>query len=334
MEYLRADAARLLQHVRTVGVKRYLLATNWAPIIEEARAVYYDKSTRDAKTPAEFDALTPERQASYVKRELGEKFYYHTRYGSPHAYARALDLACASLAPEGEGECFRQGMKILDFGCGGIVHLRLLASLGMHVTGVDVDPMLKAFYREPTDQGEIPGVYLPGGERGPSGLLQLVWGRWPADEGVRTSVGDHYDLVISKNTLKNGYINPEREIPESQRITLGVENEKFVEEVARVLNPGGRFIIYNICPRQKKPEEGYIPWADGRCPFPREMLERHGLKVLEFDRDDTEMMRQHAIALEWHQGESAMDLNNDLVVTYTLCERVALKSEKGGEKGK
>ncbi len=326
MEYLRADAARLLQHTQSVGAKRYLLATNWAPIIEEERTVYYNKTTRDAKTPAEFDALEDAHKAAYLKRDLGEKFYYHTRYGSPHAYARALDLACKSM--NAEGDCFRPGMKVLDFGCGGIVHLRLLASLGMHVTGVDVDPLLKAFYRDATDQGEIPGVYTQNGDRGPSGLLQLVWGKWPADEAVRTSVGDHYDLVISKNTLKNGYINPEREVPENQRITLGVENEKFVAEVARILNPGGRFIIYNICPRQKKPEEGYIPWADGRCPFPREMLETHGLRVLEFDKDDTEMMRQHAIALEWHKGESAMDLNNDLVVTYTLCERVDVKEEK------
>lgn len=316
MEVSRAEAGRLLKLVKSAGAQKFLVATNWAPF-PEPREVYFKRETREARTPEQFAALDEAQRQGFEKLELTDKFYYNTLYGSHQAYARPLDLL-ALAAPD--KDAFRPGVRVLDFGSGGVMQGRMLASLGCDVVGVDVDPLLEAFFRDPSDQGEIPGAAFAG-ENGPSGRLTLAWGRWPADEKVRARVGDRFDLILSKNTLKNGMVNPARDIPEKQRVSLGVANDEFVRHVASALRPGGLFLIYNIHPRQLPPEEGYIPWADGACPFPREMLERHGLEVVEFDKDDSAVIRQFGQALEWDRGAGAMNLEQDLFATYTLCRK-------------
>src|SRR5690606_11718380 len=87
---------------------------------------------------AEAAALPADEQAPLRSLPVDEERYYSTKYGSPLAYARALDVAAAadpaltSLA----------GKRVLDYGYGTIGHLRLMASLGAHAVGVDVDSFL------------------------------------------------------------------------------------------------------------------------------------------------------------------------------------------------
>ncbi len=138
---------------------------------------------------------------------------------------------------------------------------------------------------------------------------------------MAAKVGGAYDIIISKNTLKNGYINPAEKVDDRMLVHLGVSNEEFVTALAAALKPGGVLMIYNLCPRQKEPGKGYIPWADGRCPFPREVLERAGFQVVEFDKDDTDMARRLGRALMWDEGPQPMDIDADLFATYTLLRK-------------
>lgn len=319
MELLRAEAGRLLTHTRTESGQMFLLACSWLPIIDD-REVYYDRAARRAATPAEFERLPEADRGGFEKVTLTEEFYYHTRYGSPLAYSRAIDLICAAEGDKRIGDnSVMAGRKLLDYGFGGIGHLRLLASLGIECVGVDVDPLLKAYYSDPADTGDIDGASI-GGKDGPPGKLKLLFGKFPGEAAVRDGVGGGYDYVISKNTLKKGYVTPDVPIEDRHRVDLSVPPEEFVRTIASIMNPGGKFMIYNISPRQNP--EKFIPWADGRCPFPREMLEKHGFRVIEFDRDDTEHVRKLGKALEWDIGPGAMNLDTDIFGLYTLLERL------------
>ncbi|HEX6837900.1 MAG TPA: hypothetical protein VF334_15080, partial [Polyangia bacterium] len=231
-----------------------------------------------------------------------EEYYYTTRYGTPLAYARPLEL----LARAGLGDV--AGRRILDFGYGGIGQLLMLASLGADVVGVDVDPLLRAMY------AERDGAFGPG-------RVHTVDGRWPAEPRVRDAVGGGFDLVMSKNVLKRGYIHPSQPVDANKTIRLGVDDEAFLRAVFAALAPGGRFLIYNLSPAPAPPGQPYIPWADGRSPFPRELFERVGFRVVAFELDDTAAARTMARALGWDRGPDAMDLTNGLFAQYSLVER-------------
>jgi hypothetical protein len=236
------------------------------------------------------------------RRTLDETFYYTTRYGSPLAYARPLEiLAQAGLADV-------RGKRIADFGYGTIGHLRLLASLGADVHGIEVDPMLRALYA--TDVGAVG-----------KGRLALHHGQWPAERSLVTEVGEGYDLFISKNTLKHGYIHPAEAVNPRMLVHLGVDDSTYVATLARTVKPGGLVMIYNLCPAPAPPGKPYIPWADGRCPFERALLEKSGFEVLVLDRDDSSAARRMAHALGWDAGERPMGLEKDLFATYTLLRR-------------
>jgi hypothetical protein len=94
-----------------------------------------------------------------------------------------------------------------------------------------------------------------------------------------------------------------------------------VATLARTVKPGGLVMIYNLCPAPAPPGKPYIPWADGRCPFERALLEKSGFEVLVLDRDDSSAARRMAHALGWDAGERPMDLEKDLFATYTLLRR-------------
>ncbi|NOT30068.1 MAG: class I SAM-dependent methyltransferase [Planctomycetes bacterium] len=305
VEVLRGEAERLRALIETSGARRFLAATSALPTISE-RVVYVDAKTREALSPAEHAALPAEARSKYQATSYGEDFYYLTRSGSPLAYARMLELI-GRAAGEARADVL-SGKRILDFGYGGIGHLRLLASLGCDVVGVDVDPLLHAFYR-PEDQGVIANA-APGE---PSGRLKLVHGRWPAEERAESEVGGGYDLFLSKNTLKRGYVRPAQEVAASMRIDLGVPPEEFLPAVARVLKPGGILALYNLCPAKRT--ERYIPWAYGESPFTREEFAAAGFELLAFDVDDREQAMELGWALQWD------DVENDLFAWYTLARR-------------
>jgi hypothetical protein len=249
---LKRDAASLLPIVSTDLARGFLGATSL--LSEPApRVVYRNRDLGLAVPERVYRTMTPEEQATLTPRACPPQFFYETGYGSPLVYVRLLDLAAPHFSR-------KDHPRLLDFGYGSIGQLHLLAHLGFHARGVDVEPMLEALYSEPSDTGSI-------GE----GLAKVYTGQWPAEPTLRHVIGGQYDLITSKNTLKAGYIHPtppEGQTVDSRKLVhLGVSDAMFLEYVHDALRPGGLFVIYNICPAQNPPDKEYIPWASP-APWP------------------------------------------------------------------
>jgi hypothetical protein len=303
---LRREALHLRPLVRAPWVRSFLDATAALPHIA-TRTVLYDSSRTHFYWEPETASLPDSARARLISRALDETFYYNTRYGSPLAYARPFDL----LANAGLTDPSR--VRLVDFGYGTVGHLRLLASLGTEAVGVEVDPLLAKFYGVPGDQGSIRGP------NGHTGRVTLVHGHFPGEVG--TTVGGGYDVFVSKNTLKNGYIHPAEPVDPRRLVHLEVSDTVFVRAIGRALKPGGLAMIYNLCPAPAPPGKPYIPWADGRCPFSRELWEAEGFEVIAFDQNDDAAAREMGRALGWNEGPGAMDLEHDLFGTYTLLRK-------------
>ena len=130
-----AEALRPL--VSTPLARDFLSAVANLPAVTP-RTLFRSADRRAFWSPDGAPRLGPEQRRSLEQVTLDEEFYYTTKYGTPLAYARPLEvLGRAGLASA-------DGLKLLDFGYGTVGHLRLLASLGADVTGVDVDPLLRA----------------------------------------------------------------------------------------------------------------------------------------------------------------------------------------------
>jgi len=299
--------------------KRFLAATRSLPAIAP-RTVYVNEMTREYFSPAEFAALPEPTRLRLSRTELDEFRYYYTKYGSPLAFFRALDIATSV------GVTDIAGKRILDFGYGSIGHLRLLASLGAYVTGADPDSYLDALYSESSDRGSIPRAADNGrGLFAGKGSITLAHGYYPKDAQMVARVGQGYDLIVSKNTLKRGYIKPQRKADKRQLIDLGVSDEVFLKTLASALNAGGKIVIYNVYPRPSGPKEVYKPYADGRSPFTREQYQKAGLKVLAFEAEDNATIRKIGHALKWDKndkGETIDNLDTNLFAMYTLLERM------------
>ena len=203
--------------------------------------------------------------------------------------------------------------RVVEFGFGSIGQLRLLANLGAKAYGIEVDPLLKALYSEPQDIAPIAD-----GRGVKPGSITLIFGKFPAEPAVCEQLGESFDLFISKNTLKRGYVHPERKTDPKRLLNLGVDDETFVKEVHQLLKPNGLFLIYNLHPAQAAQDEPYIPWADGRSPFSAELFEQLGFEIIGYNVDDSEKVRQMGKILGW---QSEMDLENDLFATYTLVRK-------------
>ncbi len=309
VEILRQEAVRLKPLVFTEPAMQFLDAVADLPEVS-VRTAYVNAETRKAISPAEYEALTDSTKRAYKIRELDGHFYYNTRYGTPLAFVRALDLSVKAGLAE------LDGARIADFGFGSIGQLRLMASLGAEAHGIEVDPLLPLLYSQVGDTGAIAPSDAAKATHG--GRVVLNFGQYPADSAVRAKVGDGYDLFISKNTLKRGYIHPSREADPRMLVHLGVDDSTFVSTVYRMLKTGGVFMIYNLHPAEAKPDEKYVPWADGRCPFERALLEKIGFTVIAYDKDDTEFAHTMAKALGW---DAEMDLAKDLFGHYTVVRK-------------
>ena len=303
VQQLQEEARALAPLVKTALARDFLAAVPKLPRVEP-RTIYRDSARTHVWTAREAAVLPDSTRAKLVPRVLGEKFYYDTRYGSPLAYVRALEI----LGEHGVKSV--RAKRVADFGCGMLGQLRLLAENGAHAIGIDVDPLLPALYSEPGDQGAV----------GP-GTVKLATGQWPEAEAIVADVGRDLDVFISKNTLKNGYIHPAEKVDPRMLVNLGVSDSAFVTALAHSVKPGGIVLIYNLCPAPAPPGKPYIPWADGRCPFPRESWEGAGFKVVAFDVDDGPAARAMAHALGWDAGDNGMKLESDLFATWSLFER-------------
>ncbi len=311
------EAQLLMPLASSEFAQRFLRATNSIPPVA-TRVIYRDDNTREFFSPAEAAQLPEEKRKKLASLEQDEERYYYTRYGTSLAYVRALDLAAQN------GVTNTANLRVMDFGYGAIAHLRLLASLGAHVTGVDPDSFLNALYSQPTDQGAIAparGLY-----RGNPGTVTLAHGSWPKDGKTAALVSQNapYQLIISKNTLKRGYIKPERKVDKKQLIDLGVSDEAFLKSIHDALAPGGILLIYNIMPKPAAPNERYIPWADGHSPFSRDQYAKAGLNVVTFDQEDSPFVRQMGGLLGWDvdsKGAKTDDLSTNLFARYTIVKR-------------
>jgi SAM-dependent methyltransferase len=271
-------------------------------------AAYYNKETRSALSEADAKKLTEEQLKGYAKRDIDDAFYYFTRYGTPVAFVRPVELLGQA------GVKSADGLKLVDFGFGSIGQLRALASVGADVTGIEVDPLLELMYAK--EPGTVARCSVAG--TGRDGSIALAYGQFPKEADIVKQVGGGYDVFVSKNTLKRGYVHPEKEVDPRMLVHLDVDDETFVRAVYDALKPGGFFLIYNLCPAPSKPEEPYKPWADGRSPFSTETYQKVGFKVLAFDVDDTVAARAMGKTFSWGTEE---DLAKDLFGTYTLVQK-------------
>lgn len=309
LEQVKHDAAAMQPLVKSDVAKNLLAGYDALPALTSPRVVYYNRAKRDALTEAQFTAQGLDTTSGYLRRELGEQFYYFTMYGTPVAFAHALDLV---------GQAGLESLdraRICEFGFGSIGQLRALASCGAEVHGIEVEPLLRALYSAPGDTGAVAAV-----GKSASGRVNLHFGSFPTDTGMTRALGGGYDLFISKNTLKRGYIHPEKEVDPRMLVHLGVDDSTFVQRVYDLLQPGGFFMIYNLHPKYTPPDaEKYIPWSDGRSPFAKALYEKIGFKVIAFDLNDTEFAHTMAKALGWE--DAGMNLATDLFGMYTLLQR-------------
>lgn len=287
---LQTDALALLPQMQTDVGRAFLGAAKALPHVAP-HPVYRTPDKKRWFTPSEVAALPGAERSQLVTVTVDEPLFYETKYGSPLAYARAFDVL-------GLHGFVLRGGRYADFGYGGVGSLLMMHALGYQATGIDVDPMLPAIYADVRE-------------------VKLLNGAFPKD----VSAGSGLDLFISKNTLKKGYLHPDRPADDRFLIHLGVTDAEYLRAVHDALAPGGWFLIYNICPALTPPDKPFVPWSDGRSPFTRAQLEAAGFEVLELDRDDTDAIRALGHTLRWDVGDGAMDLKNDLSVLYTLARR-------------
>jgi hypothetical protein len=284
-------ARALTPLVSTELARRFLAAVAALPPVPP-RVVYRDAARRLYLSEADAAALPAEARASFEAVTIDEEHHYGGKYGSPLAYVRALDLL-----PDEEALA-AGGARVLDFGFGGVGQLLALAAMGFRVTGVDVDPGTKAIYGDGTDP------------------VSLVSGRFPG--GV--DVGGGFQLILAKNVLKRGSVHPAEPVEDGRKVDLGLDDASFLRGVFAALAEGGRLMIYNLYPAPPA-GGGYVPWADGRCPFSAEILIATGFEVEALDRDDTPFARAMGKALGWDHDDPPLDVDHGLFAAYTLVRR-------------
>jgi hypothetical protein len=306
---LHDEAARLRTIVETDAVRAWLdEVASLTPV--ETRTIHYMGGEEPAAyTSDQFEALDEAAREGFRPIEFTTERYYSTFYGSALAYARALDVAAQAGIDSWDGK------RVCDMGYGQITQLRMLAACGTEAVGIEVQPILDKLYSFEGDQGEFTGV------GGKTGSVRLVHGYWPAGEGVASEVGGGFDLFMSRNTLKRGYVNPLFDVPERQRVKLGVSDEAFLAALHDALKPGGLAMIYNIGLGEAGTGESYVGMNDIHDPFARETWEAAGFEVVVYDKEDSGAARAVGRALQWDQGEQPMDLEQ-LYGRYTIARRV------------
>jgi hypothetical protein len=274
-----------------------------------SRMLYREPETRQTITAEERAALPEEDQEKFVERPIASRFFYCTSYGTPLIYARPLDVLSR------HGIQTLKGCKVMDFGYGMIGQGRIMAMLGADVHGVDVDSLLQALYSHPDDTGPVFGP------EGVEGKLTLHHGQWPADAELVRAVGGDFDVILTKNVLKRGYIHPAREVDPSRLVHLGVDDEAFLAAVKQALKPGGVLLVYNISPKQNPEDKPYLPHADGEFPFARDLVEQLGLEVLAWDEQDDEVMRKLFAAVGYDQGKGVESLAQTVFTHVTVLRK-------------
>jgi SAM-dependent methyltransferase len=311
---LPAEARKLQPLAQSDLGRAFLKAARGAPPYAP-RTVYRRGRAREWLDDAAFAQLAAADRAAWTPVTIDEDTYQGLFYGSPLAYLLPLER----LGAAGFGGL--RGKRVADFGHGGIGQLRLFAELGAEAFGIDVDPLQPVLYAAPGDQGPV-------GKAG--GSVKLVHGRFPADPKAVAAVGGGYDLFLSKNTLKRGYIHPAEKVDQRLLVDLVTDDPTFLKAVARALKPGGWLVIYNLTPAPNAPGKPYRPMADGRCPFSAEDLAAAGFEMLVRDCVDDKAARALGAALGWDKPPVNMKLKEDLFALITVARKKPLASVKKG----
>lgn len=257
--------------------------------------LYMDKVERKIVKDLKSNAIDTSR---YQKINVDSRYYYYTRYGTPLAFVSALEALGRRLKSP-------KRLNILDYGFGTIGHLKLLSLNGHKVTGIEANTFLEALYEDEYSKNDN---------------MELFFGIFPKDDHFKEKLTpESYDVFISKNTLKKGYVNPEFEFDKKYLINIGRSEEEYLNAVFNLLKDDGYFLIYNLHGKLVLEKDAYKPMLDGRSPFTKEQFKNAGFSVIEYNQDDTEFIRKMGKALGW---EASMNFDKDLFATYTLVKKM------------
>jgi hypothetical protein len=268
------------------------------------RTVYTREKDRLSISAAQYAAMPAAdhaERAAFVAKTYDAAFYFATFYGSPVAYARALEIVGR------HGLKSLRGLPVLDIGYGAIGGPRLMAGAGARVQALDVDSLLPALYSQAADQGRVVGL------EGRTGYLKLLHGVFAADTRLTAEIGGGQRLILAKNTFKRGFMKPQP--GRKAVVSFEVPDEVLLRALHDALAPGGLLVIYNLA-GALDPKR---PATDGRSPFAREAFESAGLQVLALDASDDVGARAMGQALGWAQDMG--DLSQNLFALYTVVQR-------------
>ena len=213
---LRRIAKPLEAHVKTPWVKSWVRAVSTLRSVARAQTFYCSK---DRCEQSAFDGG--------VRREVTDELYY-ARIADPLGYARPFDVLAEY------GVSIGKGSKVADLGYGSIGQLQMLQTLGVDVTGIEVNPLLPMIYAD---------------AQGPH--LHILHGYFPQDAALLKKLGGGFDVFMSKNTLKRGYVHPDPETGATPQIELGMSDEPTAPGIAGGGIPGALGVPGG--PRSKPP---------------------------------------------------------------------------------
>ena len=315
LETTQKEARDLHEYAHTDLGRTFLEAAAALPPMTDERIIFYRRHPRSALTRAQYDKLPEAEREQYEETRIGESHYYRL-YSTPVAYLRAMDIVAQAGLKSVDGK------RVADFGFGNMGQLRMLAGLGAHVVGIEIDGYHDAFLGK-EDEGKYPRAPIAGD--GKPGSVTLAFGQFPVTKQMTKKVGKKLSLFMSKNTLKLGYIHPEREADPSRLIHLGVDDQTYLEHVYDALEPGGYFLVYNIYGNQNPPDQPYKPWATGEFPFDRELTEKTGFEVIHWNLDDSEEVREIGMVLGWNGERSREEFADSFHAMVTLLRRPVKK---------
>ncbi len=311
-EQIASEARAAAALAETDLGRRWLsVADDLAPM-PGPRTMWYRRTDRSALTAKAYAALSASEREGYEETAVSEQTYYG-RYSTPIAYLRALDIAAAAGLKDVDG------VRIADFGFGNVGQLRMLSSLGAHTIGIEIEGTPSAVYSQASDTGPV--ARAPEAGDGAPGSIELVFGQYPTTPEIIDAVGDDLALFMSKNTLKKGYIHPEREVNPAMLVHLGVDDETYVRTVYEALRPGGLFVIYNLYPQPGGPDEPYKPWASGACPFAKDLVRSVGFEVVAWNVDDSAKAQAMGRALGWNDGMSDEEYATNFNGMFTVLRK-------------
>jgi SAM-dependent methyltransferase len=268
---------------------------------QASRVVYTDAKQRRSVSAAQFNAMKPAEREGFAAVSHDEAFYYATFYGTPVAYVRALEVAGI------HGLATLYQARVLDIGYGAMGGPRLMAGAGAAVAAIDVDSLLPALYTEAADQGAVAAI------DGRTGNVRLYDGVFAGGTTVTKLLGNNFNLIVSKNTMKRGFMKPANGRPPF--VSFDASDEIVLETIYDSLAPGGLLVIYNISAAfdEKKPS------TDPRSPFTAAQFAKANLTVLALDVSDDVAVRSMGKALGWDAQMG--DLEKNLFARYTVVRR-------------